>query len=352
MTGSRNSAIQKRLNYLIEQGQAIKIEAAVEPSMNKFLSQVGGKELWRVDVRAFQEWVTEVVGFLETVVPVTSLNYSKVMEIARSVPSKQSIEAGVAFLGGLGKALKNPVTPAARFPPLVDLSNDVRWSIVCNRCGGPRDHRLMKQDVRNDSEKIEGGRDVIEWKHTRQMLECCGCHSVTLRLLEWFSEVPDVEGETLWPPRVKFLRVCDDRYAPPPIPEILRQTCLAFDSGLNLLAAAGIRTALESICMSLKINGGKVPDPNKPGQEKTSKMLDGKINGLAEAKHLTFAQAEMLHSHRFLGNDAVHGAVIPTDEEIHACLDILFAVIDQVWKHPEESKKIRAARAARKSAKP
>jgi len=60
---------------------------------------------------------------------------------------------------------------------------------------------------------------------------------------------------------------------------------------LPVLAGVGLRALIEAVCRDQGINGGN---------------LEALIGGLATNGILSKAQADILHTHRFLGNAAAH----------------------------------------------
>ncbi len=56
------------------------------------------------------------------------------------------------------------------------------------------------------------------------------------------------------------------------------------------------------------------------------------------------AQAEFLHLHRLLGNDAVHDMAVPTLEELRAAIDIVESLLKNLYELPEIAADLKAAR--------
>lgn len=72
--------------------------------------------------------------------------------------------------------------------------------------------------------------------------------------------------------------------------------------------------------------------------------LEGKINGLAQKKFLTAQNAEALHEHRFLGNDALHELTQPSSEELKLAIEIVEHTFKSVFDLPKIHKDLMARR--------
>lgn len=120
------------------------------------------------------------------------------------------------------------------------------------------------------------------------------------------------------------------------LPESLRRIHKEVYSAIyneNLLSAAiCLRTLIEGLCAELKIKGGP-----KPGGG-TEENLRGKIEGLLEQQIMNKAQAQALHSFRFMGNAATHELKSPRIEELTQATAILDAILRSTFELPEQIK--------------
>jgi len=73
--------------------------------------------------------------------------------------------------------------------------------VHCNSCGRKTNHSLIARRVQQGSEVVDG-RHEIDWRTTYAMLECCGCETICLRETFWYSEEPETESVTYYPPQV------------------------------------------------------------------------------------------------------------------------------------------------------
>ena len=111
------------------------------------------------------------------------------------------------------------------------------------------------------------------------------------------------------------------------------------------MCAGGIRAIIECICNDKKILEGSVTDDK--GNVHIKDNLQGKIYGIAERGYITPAQAEGLHQHRYIGNEALHEIVAPSKSELSIAISILEHAIKQIYEIPENTKKLEELRKAR-----
>ena len=153
----------------------------------------------------------------------------------------------------------------------VRTNNEEHEIIVahCNICGGSRDayNRASHSTSRSERE--------VSWSNTYIILECCGCHNVSILHTHWFSEWDQLEtdpltgepkvtrGEkvTMWPspsrrPKPPWLERLDDEI----LRDLLEEIYQALNSGMTILATIGTRTLLDramTLCVGDKQLGFK-----------------------------------------------------------------------------------------------
>jgi hypothetical protein len=76
--------------------------------------------------------------------------------------------------------------------------------------------------------------------------------------------------------------------------------------------------------------------------------LQGKISGLCEKRILTVRNSEILHEHRYLGNEAVHELSQPSIDELKLAIEILEHTIDSLYEIPEKAIELQKRKARRK----
>jgi hypothetical protein len=72
--------------------------------------------------------------------------------------------------------------------------------------------------------------------------------------------------------------------------------------------------------------------------------LQGKINGLHESGKLTSQNAEILHEHRFLGNETVHELSSPSKEDLALAIEIVENVFDTLYEIPNKGLQLKRKR--------
>jgi len=107
----------------------------------------------------------------------------------------------------------------------------------------------------------------------------------------------------------------------------------AFNHGLFILCAGGLRACIEGICISEGIKDGPV-EIVKAGVKviKRKKDLQGQISGLFEKGLLTKKHAEVLHEHRFLGNEALHELDSPSKSELILAIEIVEHTLENLYE--------------------
>jgi hypothetical protein len=185
---------------------------------------------------------------------------------------------------------------------------------------------------------------------SHQIIRCAGCKTVGFRQESHFSEEEGL-SETLYPIRTKNkLTPKDFLSAPQALRRIYRETIDSFNAECVTLCAGGLRACVEGICADKKIKSGTVEFVDKSGSTKTrvSKNLDGKISGLQENGILTGTKAKLLHTHRFLGNDALHDLDMPSIDELKLAIQIIEHVLEELYSMEDKAFEIEWRRKKRK----
>ncbi|MDR2756366.1 MAG: DUF4145 domain-containing protein [Planctomycetaceae bacterium] len=225
-------------------------------------------------------------------------------------------------------------------------------SVLCGRCHRKTNHKILF------SEQQDYGNDEIVGTYKYQVIQCQGCDTISFRKLESNSEnyapetgEPDV-FETLYPERIEeknatnIIEWRSYNELPPKVNGLYEETTRCFSQGFRILCAAGIRAIVEAVCQDKNIKKGTVTIKDKSGKTKTkiSSNLEGKINNLAENDILTKSNADILHSLRYLGNEALHELEVPSTEELSLALGIIIHILDDIYKFPLQKKALKNVR--------
>lgn len=234
--------------------------------------------------------------------------------------------------------------------------------VHCNHCHTKTQHEVFdhRRGPVFDDDVETGFWEAFEY----DTIQCCGCRSVVLRrgytnagygVDKQGNEVVDYDffpSPEKRPSRLgEFFQDMPDK-----LRGIYKETLGSYNGDNFVLCAVGLRALVEGLCDAEGIVDGPRRDSatgqihinSKTGQVLRSKKLDGKIEGLAEAKRLTEQQAAWLHQNRFLGNDAVHTLDRPSEKVLDLAIDIVEHLLRSVYGIPHKAKTLEALRTTKK----
>jgi hypothetical protein len=225
----------------------------------------------------------------------------------------------------------------------MEQNKELIESILCGLCHRKTNHKILF------SERQDWGNDEICGTYTYQVIQCQGCNTISFRIIGTDSEnynpetgKPDVH-EILYPERIEEKNVTSavkwrqyDDELPQKVDNLYEETTGCFDQGFRTLCAAGVRALVEGVCQDKNIKEGTVTITDKHGKTKTETRsnLEGKINGLAENGILTKNNADILHSLRYLGNEALHELEVPSKKELLLAISVIEHILDDIYKFP------------------
>lgn len=216
-----------------------------------------------------------------------------------------------------------------------NATRGAKLTVLCATCHVPTNHIVIfSVDHEESMEDLAG-------ENHYQILKCQGCETISFRHESWFSEdvQHDMSGTILFDGREEFvypkrsnrsLKIRDFWYAPTPIRRIYKETLEAFNNESYMLCAAGLRGLVEGICADQKVVDG--PVTNTAGDIRRKDNLEGKIYGLNEKMLLTKPNADALHLHRFLGNEALHELTTPSAEELKLAIEIIEHTLETLYE--------------------
>ena len=228
--------------------------------------------------------------------------------------------------------------------------------VFCNSC-----KRITNQEVLKSIEtRIDDDDAQITFVDTYEIIKCLGCEEISFRHDSTNSDAYDPEtGEhyenvRLYPIRSdKTLPLKPYYNVPAIVRNIYRETIDAFNNELNLLCAAGLRAIIESICNNEMVIDGPVIRTSKDGTNKVvrAKDLMGKINGLHEKGVITKKQVDILHEHRYLGNEALHALDTPHKSVLQIAIEIIENVLDLLYEIDQKAGQLTWRRQMREKKK-
>lgn len=191
----------------------------------------------------------------------------------------------------------------------------------CRNCKGIRNQEIVHNIPLNGNYE-----DYLYWNENYQIIRCLGCEIYSFRYVYGDSEMIgyDEEGHTMYLEDIKIYpaylinvnEINDLHYLPKKIKEIYSETVIALKNNLLLLASGGLRACIEAICQEKKI---------------TEYSLMDKIDKLSEKGILTINDSRLLHSIRFLGNDALHNIDKPDVKTINLLFEIVNQTIESLY---------------------
>ena len=217
--------------------------------------------------------------------------------------------------------------------------------VYCNKCFCLTRHCIVSSNDYLGTETFEGWDHKLEWSSSHQIIQCQGCMTSSFRQVDWYSpefcctrtdEFVNGERVIIFPERLSdkwLLRNFND--VPINLNMIYRESVECFNNKSYVLAAAGLRALIEGLCKTLDINDGLLANG------KRSKNLAGKIAGLHEKGHLTKTHADILHQHRYMGNDAVHELSQPIREELGLAIEIIEHTFEAIFEIPPKGDELK-----------
>jgi len=220
---------------------------------------------------------------------------------------------------------------------------------TCLKCNIETNHEVI-HEIEEET--------VIEeeswWEEYRyQLVKCNGCDTVSFRKLyndaerEYhFSDYAG--GEPTWNVETFPKRILESKDVyylkdlPLSVDKIYSETVGSFYNDFSILCSIGLRSLIEGICKDKNISQGIVID--RKGKKRTSKNLDGKIQGLVDGGFLTSNHADTLHEIRFLGNNSVHELYEPSKDELKLAFDIVHQTLKNLYELRVLAKKLKKSR--------
>ena len=184
----------------------------------------------------------------------------------------------------------------------------------CNRCHRDTNHVVLAKRTIVSSEEIEEW-GLVECEEIYEMLECCGCESVTLLHKQSFDDIWDDRTEYYPPPLARS----SPRWRwklPDQLRKLLDEMYSALNANSRMLALMGARAALDMLFTD------KIGDIG--GFQEKLERLEKK--GFVAKRNREFLLA-MLDA----GHAAAHRGYEPTQEQLTHVMDILENLLEAVY---------------------
>jgi hypothetical protein len=203
---------------------------------------------------------------------------------------------------------------------------------VCGQCKLPTQHEVLRGQTET------GSTEDVSWYNVEyQIIQCMGCRNVCFRTSTRTSEDTDLNGQpeeyvVIYPEPAARQAAVDIWILPDKVRTLYQETLAALNSDAKTLAAAGLRSVVEATCID---------------QGCTTGNLKSRIEGLVTNGTFLRRDADYLHQHRFLGNEAVHELTAPPKNEFEIALKILEHLLTTIYVVPALDEKLRKLRTAR-----
>ena len=174
-----------------------------------------------------------------------------------------------------------------------------RKKIHCNTCSWKTWHELKCE---HNGEYVEEHDEPNQAPHIereiQKMWACRGCDTALLEVTYKIgidAEDPDYQEINIYPKRHEKIREKKNfYYIKPYLKKTYEETLVAYNSGLTIICAMGLRALLEGICVEQGIN-----DKKAWGLEKKLKLLENE-------EHVDKDIIKGLAGLKFMGDDAAH----------------------------------------------
>jgi Domain of unknown function (DUF4145) len=210
-------------------------------------------------------------------------------------------------------------------------SKEKKIQIYCGACKRRTFHKVIAMDrIASDPDHED------PWGENHYLCKCAGCDTRCYAVAEWSQDnyinelgIHNYQWRTYPSSRDERHSISDLNKLPFKVRVIYQEAIGAVNSQLSLLTAIGLRALIESICNEQKVTG---------------KNLSLKIDGMATKGILSKSQADILHSHRFLGNAAAHEIESAGRDELLAALEIAESVLRTIYVLPKLAEKIKTGK--------
>ena len=204
--------------------------------------------------------------------------------------------------------------------------------LPCTKCLGKTTHKVLTS-VDLLGEESDGDWS-IQWSDDYQIVECCGCKSISFRVVSSNSEDMYQVSETdydykklelLYPSRIEARKTLEDQvhFLPNKVRGIYKETITALNNNSPILAGVGLRALIETICIEKEASGYN---------------LNKKIENLVVKGILTPSGSTILHKIRALGNKAAHEVKPHSEKQLGLALDVVEHILNDVYILPKKVK--------------
>jgi hypothetical protein len=209
--------------------------------------------------------------------------------------------------------------------------------VNCYQCRLPTQHEILR------SQSETGSTEHVEWYRLElQIIRCKRCQNIYFKQSAYSSGDlpgggtppgnPPEEDRAVPPGSIERRATVDEWELPDRVRALYKETLSGFNAMAMTLSAAGLRSVVEAACID---------------QGCTDLTLEMKIQTLVTKGIFLKRDADYLHKHRFLGNEAVPGMDTPPKEEFEIALQVLEHLLTTLYVLPHLDMKLRRLRIKR-----
>lgn len=204
--------------------------------------------------------------------------------------------------------------------------------VACSHCGKVTCHHALSIIATSD---VSPDESVQVWDDYL-IVQCGGCRTVSFCIQSTCTEDETYDprtGETeltvrtrVYPSRIVGRSELDHSYLlPHPVNNVYNETRTALANDQPVLAGIGIRAIVETVCKDQSAAGNNLME---------------KIDDLARKGVVTPDGAKILHSLRFMGNDAAHEVKAHAEADLMTALDVVEYLLKGVYILPRLAAKL------------
>jgi len=197
--------------------------------------------------------------------------------------------------------------------------------VLCRECHHDTKHTVLATHKTSETAEIAAC-GKIWWEDTYEMVQCCGCETVSLRHTHNFSEEPE--------PDVRYYPPAVSRPMPPwrsklknyKLRSLLEEVYSALGTDCKCLATMGARTVVDMVLT------------DKVGEAGTFAQ---KLEKLEQAGFVSRQSREFLNAALDAGNAAAHRGFQPNEDQLNHVMDIVENVLQAVYVLQEAATELR-----------
>jgi hypothetical protein len=205
-----------------------------------------------------------------------------------------------------------------------------RMKIYCNTCKGETNHDIKSTHDQSYHEEYEdhGQKFLGYYEETKyRFLVCRGCDTATLEEKWTNAGMHDHNGNQIYSyyyhPKRKNLGERENKrfhHVDKKLDETYKEIITAFQQGLGIVTAMGVRALLEGICVLEGID------------DKKAWGLAKKIEKLKDSSNIPDSIIDGLKGIKFIGDDAAHRLTTCDKQSLSSAIDLLESLMIHMYE--------------------